>query len=112
MPHSDSAVIVLTKSIEKYEKGLAEFYQARSMNYFILKNNDMAIEDVKNAIEYDPSNTILYKQLVFLTIYKKFNTPSGWLEFAEKDIAKIIDDVYPDEMEKPTVDEFNDVTKR
>lgn len=103
---NDSAIIIFTQTIEENKREMADLYQGRGMIFFILKNYDASIEDFESAIKYNGGNQQIFSQIVLSKLWKSYNKDGEWLDFTEDDISKIIDEVYPEDVYKPTVKEF------
>ena len=102
----DSAQIILSQLIKSQENEMAGLYHLRGMSKFIIKDYDGSIADFENAINEYHGNSEIYKQIIISKIWQKYNNDGVWLEFTTADIAEIIDEVYPTDIEKPNAEEF------
>ena len=102
---NDSALFLITKLIEDDEKDIYELYYGRGNIKFIMKDYDSSIEDYYKAVKIKSDNRILYNQIIIAKMWKDYNINGEW-KIKESDISKLINEVYPSNMNKPLADEF------
>ncbi len=108
---NDSAKIIISKFIDKNKKEMADLYNFRGNINFILKDYDASIEDYEKSIQYNSENIRLYNQIVFTKLWRTYYKNGEWADFTDGDISRLIDEVYPKNIEKPSVDEFRNIFK-
>lgn len=80
-------------------------YYGRGNIKFIMKDYDSSIEDYYKAVRIKSDNRILYNQIIIAKMWKDYNINGEW-KIKESDISKLINEVYPSNMNKPLADEF------
>ena len=107
MNERDSSIHLITGTIQSHKDALENLYIFRGMEHFVMQDYDGSIQDFKSALKFNPKNKRIYKMMVTSIIFQKYNQNGSWLSFGKKDVANIIDKVYPkDFANKPSVDEF------
>jgi tetratricopeptide (TPR) repeat protein len=107
MNERDSSILLITGTIQSHKDALENLYIFRGMEHFVMQDYDGSIQDFKSALKINPQNKRIYKMMVTSIIFQKYNQNGSWLSFGKKDVANIIDKVYPkDFANKPSVDEF------
>ena len=107
MNERDSSIHLITGTIQSHKDALENLYIFRGMEHFVMQDYDGSIQDFKSALKFNPQNKRIYKMMVTSIIFQKYNQNGSWLNFGKKDVANIIDKVYPkDFANKPSVDEF------
>jgi len=107
MNERDSSIRLITQAIQSHNDALENLYIFRGMENFIMNNYDGSIQDFKSALSFNSRNKRVYKMIVTTMIFKKYNHEGSWLSFDKKDVANIINEVYPkDFSNKPSADEF------
>jgi tetratricopeptide (TPR) repeat protein len=108
---NDSAKIIISRVIDKNKKEMADLYKLRGSTNFILKDYDASIEDFEKSIQYNSENIQLYNQIVLTKLWKTYYKNGKWKDFTEEDISYLIEEVYPENIEKPSIDEFRNIYK-
>ena len=99
----DSAQIYLTKLIEEDKKEIAGLYETRGFLNYKQNNYDKSIEDLENSIKYDGGDKMIYNQIIISKLWKKYKNIKVINNLKDEEILKIIEEVYPENMEKASV---------
>ncbi|MEE9431308.1 MAG: hypothetical protein V3V16_09720 [Melioribacteraceae bacterium] len=96
----------LSKSIDENRDVISNLLVKRGIEKFIKKDYDGSVDDFNEALQYKREVTSIYKLIIISKMWQKFKKNDTWLQFEKQDIANIIDEVYPSNITKPTVDEI------
>ena len=96
----------LTKSIDENRYIISDLLVKRGIEKFIKKNYTGSIDDFKEALQYKNEVSSIYRLIIISKMWQKFKRDDTWLNFRKEDIANIIDEVYPNNITKPSVDEL------
>ena len=102
----NSKMSYLNEEIEKRNKLLEIFIYNRGMVKTLQNDKEGAIEDFENAIRLFPNNRKAYNNIVTLKLEKEYFVNNQWVPFTKDDIQKIINEVYPENEYKPTIEEY------
>ena len=102
----NSKMSYLNEEIEKRNKLLEIFIYNRGMVKTLQNDKEGAIEDFENAIRLSPNNRKAYNNIVTLKLEKEYFVNNQWVPFTKDDIQKIINEVYPENEYKPTIEEY------
>ena len=103
----DSAILVLSNSIEKKKLDIAKLLVGKGMFRFINGDYAESIEDFKSSLKYNPQNQQSYDLIINSIIWQKYFKDNVWMNFGSEDVIKIIDEVYPANFaNKPSYEKF------
>ena len=102
----NSKMSYLNEEIEKRNKLLEILIYNRGMVKTLQNDKEGAIEDFENAIRLFPNNRKAYNNIVTLKLEKEYFVNNQWVPFTKDDIQKIINEVYPENEYKPTIEEY------
>ena len=102
----NSKISYLNEEIEKRNKLLEILIYNRGMVKTLQNDKEGAIEDFENAIRLFPNNRKAYNNIVTLKLEKEYFVNNQWVPFTKDDIQKIINEVYPENEYKPTIEEY------
>ena|ERR1035437_73151 len=104
---SDSSIIVLNKAIESNNKERAQLFIERGIQHLNMKNYTGSTLDFEEALKNDSKDNQIYRLIVHSKLSQKYFINDNWSKFEQEDIARIINEVYPaDVNNRPSVDEF------
>ena len=81
------------------------FYN-RGMLKTLLDDNKGAIEDFQKTILISPKNKNAYNNIISLKLEQNYFVNNQWSQFTKDDLQRIIDDTYPESINKPSIEEF------
>ncbi|MFZ1288842.1 MAG: hypothetical protein WAR79_02035 [Melioribacteraceae bacterium] len=105
---NDSTLFLISSLIEEEKKEMFNFYHTRGMVKFNLKDYESAIEDYNNSLKTNGENKLIYNSIIIAKMWKEYYKDDQW-NLTEEDIVKLINEVYPDNKDKPSVDEFRKI---
>lgn len=103
---NEAALKFMNNLIDGSEKPSAILFYNRGMLKTLLDDKKGAIEDFQKTIQINPQNKKAYNNIVSLKLEQNYFVNNEWSQFTKDDIQRIIDDTYPESINKPSIEEF------
>lgn len=103
---NEAALKFMDSLIDGSEKPSAILFYNRGMLKSLLDDKKGSIEDFQKTIQINPQNKKAYNNIVSLKLEQNYFVNNEWSQFTKDDIQRIIDETYPESINKPSLEEF------